>query len=245
MSMILIREIDSLKESILRLSFDVEERLRKALRAVAERDAALAREVMAGDNEIDTREVQIEEECLKILALHHPVASDLRFVIAVLKIDNDLERLADIAVNIADRAQRLSDVPPSGLESHLQRMGDAATGMLRRVFDALMRHDSTMAAEVLALDDAVDDMNRTTIREVIQRVRTGDVAIDALLLLLGVSRELERVGDHATNIAEDLIYMFDGAIIRHTHRRGRDDASAVSGGRPHPQAVTAARTPVS
>lgn len=217
MSIILIHEIDLLKEKVLRLSFDVEDRLQQALRAVANRDAALARAVIDGDTEIDTREVQLEEECLKILALHQPVASDLRVVVAVLKIDNDLERLADYAVNIADRAQRLSDVPPSGLEAHLQRMGDAATGMLHRVCDSLMRHDRTLAAEVLAMDDALDDLNRATIREVARRLRAGDVAIDTLLLLLGVSRDLERVGDHATNIAEDLLYMYDGAIVRHVH----------------------------
>jgi phosphate transport system protein len=215
MVIIFLREVETLKERVLRLSIDVEDRLRKALLAVARRDAVLAAEVMDGDVEIDRREVAIEEECLKLLALHQPVASDLRFVIAALKVNNDLERIGDLAVNIADRARLLATAPRPGIGLPIDRMGALSIGMLRKVFQAFLEHDARLAAEVVASDDEVDDMNRNLIATVMGRIRAGDPSPEALLLLLGVSRELERVGDHATNIAEDLIYMFQGGIVRH------------------------------
>jgi phosphate transport system protein len=215
MAIIFLREIETLKERVLRLSIDVEDRLRKALQAVANRDAALALGVMDGDVEIDRREVAIEEECLKLLALHQPVASDLRFVIATLKVNNDLERIGDLAVNIADRARLLAAAPLPGIGLPIDRMGTLSIGMVQKVFQAFMEHDARLAAEVVASDDVVDDMNRDMIATVVGRMRAGDPSPEALLLLLGVSRELERVGDHASNIAEDLIYMFQGEIVRH------------------------------
>ena len=215
MAIIFLREIEALNERVLRLSIDVEDRLRKALQAVADRDVALAQAVLDGDTEIDRHEVAIEEECLKLLALHQPVASDLRFVIATLKVNNDLERIGDLAVNIADRARLLAAAPRPSIELPLDRMGTLAIGMLRKVFRAFMDHDARLAVEVVASDDEVDDMNRAMIATVVERMRAGDPSPEALLLLLGVSRELERVGDHASNIAEDLIYMFQGEIVRH------------------------------
>jgi phosphate transport system protein len=215
MAIIFLREIETLKERVLRLSVSVEDRLRKAIKAVAERDVDLAREVMDGDNEIDQIEVEIEEECLKLLALHQPVASDLRFLVVALKVNNDLERIGDLAVNIADRARLLAQTRPASLELQIPRMSALAVEMLQKVFQAFMEHDARLAAEVVAMDDRVDDMNREMIAHVVQHLRTGDESADALILLLGVSRELERVGDHASNIAEDLIYMFEGSIVRH------------------------------
>ena len=229
MATIFLREIDTLTERVLRLSVEVEDRLQKALQAVARRDAALARAVMDGDEEIDRREVEIEEECLKLLALHQPVASDLRFVIATLKVNNDLERIGDLAVNMADRARLLAQLPIAGIELPLPHMGALSIGMLRKVFQAFMTHDPRLAAEVVADDDAVDDMNRAMIASVVARMRAGDPSADALLLQLGVSHELERVGDHATNIAEDLIYMFEGEIVRH-HQAELVRARAVAPG---------------
>jgi len=215
MALIFLREVETLNERVLRLSIDVEDRLRKALLAVATRDAALARTVMDGDTEIDQREVLIEEECLKLLALHQPVASDLRFVIATLKVNNDLERIGDLAVNIADRARLLASAPLPNIGLPIDRMGTLAIAMLRKTFQAFLEHDARLAAEVVASDDELDDLNRKLIETVVGRLRAGDPAPEVLLLLLGVSRELERVGDHASNIAEDLIYMFKGEIVRH------------------------------
>ena len=229
MAIIFLREIETLKERVLRLSIDIEDRLRKALQAVATVDVALAQAVIDGDVEIDKREVAIEEECLKLLALHQPVASDLRFVIATLKVNNDLERIGDLAVNIADRARLLANVPSPGIGLPIDRMGTLSIGMLRKVFQAFMDHDARLAAEVVASDDGVDDMNREMIASVVGRMRAGDPSPEALLLLLGVSRELERVGDHASSIAEDLIYMFKGEIVRH-HKS--DIVRASSEGRP-------------
>ncbi len=226
MAIIFLREIEILKERVLRLSIDIEDRLRKALQAVVTRDVALARTIMDGDAEIDQREVMIEEECLKLLALHQPVASDLRFVIATLKVNNDLERIGDLAVNIADRARLLANVPEAGIGLPIDRMGVLAIDMLRKVFQAFMEHNTRLAVEVMASDDEVDDMNRSMIMSVVGRMRVGDPSPEALLLLLGVSRELERVGDHASNIAEDLIYMFQGEIVRH-HKSDLIRASGV------------------
>ena len=217
MSMILVHEITVLQTRVVRLALEVESRFEKALEALARRDTETARALAASDDVIDRQEVEIEEECLKILALHQPVASDLRWVIAVLKINNDLERIGDIAVNIAERVPRLVPSPPSGMEQHLQQMGGQATGMLRRALDALARRDAGLAREVLAQDAALDQMHRQTFATVEQGVVAGPVEVAALLLFLSVSRDLERVGDHVTNIAEDLIYLFQGAIVRHTH----------------------------
>jgi len=238
MALHFLREIETLKERVLRLSVEVEDRLRQALKAVAERDVLLAQKVIAGDAEIDAREVAIEEECLKLLALHQPVASDLRFLIVALKVNNDLESMGDLAVNIADRARLLARVPASSLELQIPRMGAAVAVMIRQVFQAFMRHDARLAAEVIASDDVVDDMNREMIARVVDRVRRGDEAAEALLLLLGVSRELERVGDHATNIAEDLIYMFEGEIVRHH----KDEILRISGV-PRPSSRTSGPPP--
>ncbi len=232
MAIIFLHEIEHLKERVLRLSIDIEDRLRKALQAVAIRDVALAESVICGDEEIDRREVEIEEECLKLLALHQPVASDLRFLIAALKVNNDLERIGDLAVNIAERARLLAAAPSPGIGLPLDRMGVLAIGMLRKVFQAFMDHDSRQAAEVVASDDEVDNMNRAMIATVVGRIRSGDPSPEALLLLLGVSRELERVGDHASNIAEDLIYMFQGEIVRHH----KSDLLRTASGRVHAEA---------
>ncbi len=217
MTMILIREIDTLKHRMLRMSLDVEKRLDEALRALAERDPKLSRDIIARDDEIDRAEVEIEEECLKILALHQPVASDLRQVVAVLKINNDLERLADIAVNIAQRVERLAEVPPSGLEPHLQAMSSSAAAMLRMALDSLMQQDVTLARQAIEMDHHLDSLHQNTFERVTRRIKEGDMAVESLLLLLGISRDIERIGDHATNIAEDMIYMFAGAIVRHGH----------------------------
>ncbi len=217
MSMILIREISALQTRVVRLALDVETRLEEALASLAARDAARAAKVVESDDEIDRREVEIEEECLKILALHQPVASDLRWVIAVLKINNDLERIADIAVNIAERVPRLEQSPPSGMEQHLQQMGGQTIAMLQRTFDALAQGNPQLAREVVGMDEAVDRMHRQTFAAVESGVAAGEMEVRGLLIYLSVSRDLERVGDHATNIAEDLIYLFEGSIIRHVH----------------------------
>lgn len=217
MNMILMQEITTLQTRVVRLALEVEARIKQSLQALAQRDADAAQALAESDDVIDRQEVAIEEECLKLLALHQPVASDLRMVVAVLKINNDLERIADIAVNIAERVPRLASTPPSGMEQHLQRMGAEASAMLRRSFDALSQRDSSLAREVLARDEILDELHRQTFKSVEEGVVSGPPEVATLLLFLSISRDLERVGDHVTNIAEDLIYLFEGTIIRHMH----------------------------
>ena len=213
------REIDRLKRKILALGAVVEDNLRLAFQAIEARDADKARRVMVTDILIDDQEVEVEEECLKILALHQPVACDLRFVIAVLKINNDLERVGDIVVNIADRGVRLAAFPVTDLQDRIMLMGRLAREMLKDSLDALIAQDVRKAAAVIARDDEVDRLNVEVINGVIARATPANTGAmtEALILIHSVARDLERIGDHATNIAEDVAYLVDGTIIRHRH----------------------------
>ncbi len=215
MSMHLQREIESLKKMILGLSAMAEESVRKAVQSLVARDADLAQEVGEADLQIDEAEVQVEEECLKILALHQPVAGDLRFIVSVLKINNDLERIGDLAVNIAKRASFLCQYPDAGIPFDLNSMCQKSTEMLRLSLDALMRMDPDCAQEVLTLDDQVDQINRDMYGQVISAIKADPEKTDILLSYLSASRHLERIADYATNIAEDVIYTARGWIVRH------------------------------
>ena len=215
MPMHLRREIDRLKKRILALSEVVERRVRQAVRSLEERDARLANDVIEGDEEIDHAEVEIEEDCLKILALHQPVAVDLRFIVAVLKINSDLERIGDLAVNIAERAAYLAThATPEGL---IDLPGMAARGhaMLRDSLQALVNLDVRLARQVCDADDEVDDLNRQIYDRVQEEIRKCPENLGPLIHLLSVSRHIERIADLATNIAEDVIYMVEGEIVRH------------------------------
>ncbi|NDC36491.1 MAG: phosphate transport system regulatory protein PhoU [Proteobacteria bacterium] len=214
----LLREVENLKKMILGLSAQVEGMLFKAVRAVAERNAALAEEVQSSDEEIDRNEVEVEEECLKILALHQPVAIDLRFIIAVLKINSDLERIADLAVNIAARAGSLSRLPQVQAPVDYHSMADQVKGMLQRALQALVKLDAVVAREVLRADDEIDCMHREMFATLGARIKNDPASADTYIHYLSVSRNLERIADHTTNIAEDVIYMVDGEIVRHRAR---------------------------
>ena len=217
MSQHLYRDLKHLERRILRLADRVEENIRKAVSALRTGRYDHALEVIESDRVIDTLEVEIEEDCLKVLALHQPVAIDLRFVAAVLKINNDLERVGDLAVNIAERASSLATQEPVEVPAELHAMCDRVTVMLRRSLEALVRQDSELARAVIAEDDVVDESNRTVIEQLIKVMHERDEAIESCLLLVSVSRQLERIGDHATNIAEDVVYLARGEIVRHTH----------------------------
>ena len=209
------KELASIKKQVLAISAMVENSLHKAVHAVLHRDAELAREVKAGDREIDHLEVELEEECLKILALHQPVAIDLRLIIAVLKMNNDLERIGDLAVNIAQRAIRLAHKPPVTLEFDLLEFAAKAQAMLRQSLDAVVNMDTALARKVREADDEIDDGNRQVARQVKAAIRSNPENLSALLHLMLVARHIERVADLATNIAEDAIYMVEGSIVRH------------------------------
>ena len=209
------REIGKLKKNILHLGTVVEESLQKAVKALQRRDDVLARSVIETDPDIDEMEVRVEEECLKVLALHQPVAIDLRFIVAVLKINSDLERIGDLAVNVAERAIFLASREPVDIPFDFAGMAWKAQAMLKKSLDALVNLDVDLARKVRAADDDVDAMNRQMYRQVEQGIREHPDRLESLIQLLSASRHLERVADHATNIAEDVIYMLEGEIVRH------------------------------
>lgn len=209
------REVDLIKKKILSLSAIVEESVHHAVRAISERDLKLANKVIENDEEIDQMEVEVEEECLKTLALNQPVAIDLRFIIAVLKINNDLERIGDLAVNIAERAAFLATKERIDIPFDFRGMSEKAKEMLHKSLDALVNMDSHLAREVMLADDEVDEMHRKMYAQVQEGILKEPNKLDCLINLLAVSRQLERIADHATNIAEDVVYMIDGEIVRH------------------------------
>jgi phosphate transport system protein len=215
MSVHLQREIERVKKSILAICAIVEDQVQMAVRALLERDADLARTVEERDNDIDHREVEVEEECLKILALHQPVAIDLRFIVAAMKINNDLERIGDLAVNIARKAVSFIEEPAMDIPFDIAGMWDKTQAMLRDSLDSLVNMDAKLAAEVCRRDDEVDRIKHEIRVGVEETLRHKPEQVRPLMRLLAVSRNLERIADCATNIAEDVIYMSEGRIIRH------------------------------
>ncbi|MBI4443962.1 MAG: phosphate signaling complex protein PhoU [Acidobacteria bacterium] len=208
-------EIEKLKKRLLAIGEIVVEAIQKALTALQERQAVAAQEVIQGDRRIDRAEVAVEEECLKILALHQPVAEDLRFIAAVMKINNDLERMGDEAVNIAEHAVFLANSDPIALPPRLNDLTEAAMRMVRESLAAFVTGDAQAARRICAEDDIVDDYNREVINMVWKMMERDPKTIERATHLFSVSRHLERIADHATNIAEDVVYMVEGKIIRH------------------------------
>jgi phosphate transport system protein len=180
-----------------------------------EREVNPAEQVIAGEDQIDQEENHIEEECLKILALHQPVAVDLRRIAAALKINTDLERMADLAEDIAQRALHLARLPAMAVPEKLQNMTDLTTTMVRQSLDAFVNLDTREARRVCRLDDDVDRYNTEIIHELVETMRQSPEAVEPALSLFSATRHLERIADHATNIAEDVIYLVEGTIIRH------------------------------
>jgi phosphate transport system protein len=213
------REIEKLKKKILTLGALVEENLINAFEVVEKRDGGLAAKVVDGDFAIDLMEVEIEEDCLKLLALYQPVAIDLRIIVAVIKITNTLERVGDLAVNVAEHARRISSVERAGLTFDTQSIIDKSLSMFSRALDALVRNDSILARAVLADDDEVDDLDDVLNRQLRSAMHEHPEALDALIGLLFISRYIERLADHATTIAEDVVYMVEGEIPRHHMKR--------------------------
>jgi phosphate transport system protein len=215
MSKHLERDLDNLQRDLLTLATAVEEAVQKAIRALRQRDVDRAQEVIAGDTEIDQEENHVEEECLKILALHQPVAIDLRRVAAVLLINTDLERMADLAEDIAERVLRLAQLPALPFPDKLQPMTDLTTLMVRQSLDAFIGLDTALARRVCREDDEVDRYNHEIIQDLITRMQQSPASVEAGLSLFSVTRHLERIADHATNIAENVVYLVEGEIIRH------------------------------
>jgi len=211
----LMRDLEGLEKRLLFLAGEVEEAVRRSIRALLDRRIELAERVIDGDDEIDRREVELEEECLKILALHNPVASDLRFIVSCLKIENDLERIADLAANIAERSVSFASKRELAVPQRIREMVEQCAGMLRQSIDAFVRGDAQLARRICEEDAQVDRANRLIIQDLLEAMHTDSACIDQAVELISVSKNLGRIGDHATNIAEDVVYMVEGDIIRH------------------------------
>ncbi len=209
------RAVAHLKDKVLTLCGVVEESLWEAVKSIKTRDGLLAEKVIIGDIDTDHMEVDVEEECLKILALHQPVATDLRFIITVLKMNSELERIGDLAVNIAERSQFLASYEVISVPFDFETMASKTKDMLHKSLDALVNMDIGLAHEVLEADDEVDSINRQMYEQVKESILDHPHLIEGLIHLLSISRHLERIADHATNIAEDVIYMVEGRIVRH------------------------------
>jgi phosphate transport system protein len=209
------RDLANLRRDLLALASLVEETILKATRALQLRDVGLAREVIASDQQIDQEENLLNEECLKILALHQPVAIDLRLIASTMMITTDLERMGDLAEEIAERALSLASPPHLPIPSKLQRMTDLTTMMVRQSLDSFVNLNKEQAQAVLRMDDEVDRYNVEIIQEVMQEMRASPALIEAGLSMFSATRHLERIADHATNIAEDVIYLIEGEIVRH------------------------------
>jgi len=225
MTVVFENEMVTLKKLILAEGALVEKAIYRGIKALLERDNNLAETVIRADLEIDRMEIEVEEECLRILALHHPVAADLRFVVAVLKINNDLERMGDLAANIAKRAYFLSARAPIEVELDFPGMAAKAQSMVKRSIDALVNRNADLARQVCADDDELDAFRREAHRSIPSEIGVIPDQADCYLEYLSVTRHLERLGDMATNVAEDVIYMVEGDIIRHQFKLSQEPES--------------------
>ena len=222
MTLHLHRQIDKLKQHMLDVGALVERAVERSVLAVETSDAALAESVIADDTQIDLKEVEVEEECLSTLALHQPVANDLRFVVAVLKMNNDLERIGDLAVNIAEQAAGIAEGPEiEASQLHLAEMGQKARAMLKWSLDALVELDGDLAERVRRTDDEVDDIHRRVYNIAEQSIVEAPYQSGQWIRLLIVARQLERIADHSVNIAKDVLYLIKGEIVRHRRARAQ------------------------
>jgi phosphate transport system protein len=215
MAKILLKEIEDLKKNFLNLGTLVEESVHKSIRALDRMDFTLAQEIIDSDRHIDHLEVRLEEECLKILALHQPVAGDLRFIIAIMKINSDLERIGDLAVNISKRVVLLAKNKLNIIPIRFKDMEIKTEQMLKKSLDAISQYDAEIAYQVLASDDEVDIHNRKIYAQMVQEIQNNPEQSEGFIHYMSISRFLERIADYATNISEDVIYLVDGEIIRH------------------------------
>ncbi len=209
------RAIDKLMEELHGLSAWVEENVKRAIQALEERDGDLARRVKKEDEAIDKKEMEIEEECLKIFALHQPVAIDLRYLVAILKITNDLERIGDLALNIAKAVIRIVENPLIIKHRDFRSIYSKVREMVKMSIDALVKLDLKTAQDVLEADNEVDRLNRLLYNEVIEDIKKTPQYVEVLIQYIHIVRHLERIADHATNISEDVIYLISGEIARH------------------------------
>ena len=208
-------ELEALKERLLAMGGLAEERVRVAVRAVAEREAEALQAVLIGDEPVNDLHIEVDDRCFKLLALHQPMAADLRTIVAAVKINTDLERVGDLAVNVAEAGKRYLQHAPVKPLIDIPRMGDIAQLMLRDSLDAFVRRDVALAEAVLVRDDDLDALKTQIFRELLTYMLQDPLTIEPALDLILISRHLERIGDHATNIAEDVIFMVSAKDVRH------------------------------
>jgi phosphate transport system protein len=208
-------ELDELKQRLLVMGGLAEERVRTAMRGLVERDHGLLAEVMTGDQALNALQLEIDDRCFKMLALHQPMAVDLRVIVSAVKINSDLERVGDLAVNIAEAAERYLSHPPVKALIDLPRMGNIAQLMLREALDAFVKADIALAEDVLKQDDVLDGLKDQIFRELLTYMLGDPRTIEPGIDLILIARHLERVGDHATNVAEDVIFIVNATDVRH------------------------------
>lgn len=210
-------ELQSLKEQILRMGGLAEEQVQGALRALVERDSDLARQVIENDRQVNTLDVAVDEDCLRLLALQQPTARDLRFITTAMKISTELERISDLSENICERAIELNEEPQLKPYIDIPRMANWALKMVKDALDAFVNHDAELARKVCRDDDFVDDLTHQLFRELLSFMLENPQTITRAIRITFIAKYLERIADHATNVAELVVYLVEGKIIRHTH----------------------------
>jgi phosphate transport system protein len=208
-------ELETMQGRLLEMGGLAEERVRSAVQSLVARDESLILKVLRGDEPINQLHIEVDDRCFRLLALHQPMATDLRTIVAAVKINTDLERVGDLAVNIAEAAQRYALHPPVKKLVDIARMGELAQAMLRDALDAYVRRDTALAQRVLNQDDTLDTLKTEVFRDLLTYMLRDPSTVEPALDLILVSRHLERIGDHATNIAEDVIFMVSALDVRH------------------------------
>ena len=211
-------ELGTLQTRLLEMGGLAEERVRASVQGLVARDLAATERVMRGDEPINRLHVEVDERCFRLLALYQPMATDLRSIVAAVKINSDLERVGDLAVNIAEAARRYAMHPPVKQLIDIPRMGDIAQSMLHDALDSYVKRDTGLADAVLRSDDELDGLKTQVFRELLTYMLQDPSTIEPALDLILVSRHLERIGDHATNVAEDVIFMVSAQDVRHHAR---------------------------
>lgn len=209
------KELESLKTSLVKMGSVVEENFNKSIRSIIEKDIILAQQVIETDTRVDSLEIEIDNAIIDLLALQQPVASDLRFILAALKINNDLERIGDHAVNIAQSVQILCSIPEIKMIDEIPKMASLTKAMLKDALDSFILLNTAIAQKVLQSDDQVDDLNRLVTKKVIEIVKANTESVECEMELSRISRNLERIADLTTNIAEDVIFHAQARIVKH------------------------------
>jgi phosphate transport system protein len=208
-------ELETLKGRLLEMGGLAEERVRAAVQGLVMRDGSQFDKILIGDEPLNQLHVEIDDRCFRLLALHQPMATDLRAIVAAVKINTDLERVGDLAVNIAEAGKRYITHPPVKQLIDIPRMGDLAQTMLRDALDAFVKRDTRLAQQVLNEDDRLDALKTQVFRDLLSHMLKDQATVEPAIDLILVSRHLERIGDHATNVAEDVIFMVSALDVRH------------------------------